>query len=95
MPHCVPTLPHLGPLPPLSCVPNLRNTYGTPRAPVQSLLLAHSVQRPPHSVGVFTLAELKLITDFALTYYYSKFKLYRYAFTLRHVKHLSLKTSHA
>lgn len=62
---------------------------------LKSLLLAHSVQRPPHSIGVFTLSELKLITDFALTYYYRRFKLYRYAFTLRHVKHIDLKTTFA
>jgi len=61
----------------------------------KSLLEAHSVQRPPHSVGIFTLAELKAITEFALTHYYALFKLYRYAFTLRHVKELDVRTSWA
>ena len=61
----------------------------------QSLLASHSVQRPPYSVGIFTLAELKLVTDFALKYYYRHFKLYRYAFTLRHVKSIELRTSWA
>ena len=62
---------------------------------LKSLLLAHSVQRPPHSVGIFTLAEVQLITQFALTHYYSHFKLYRYAFTLRHVKKMDIRTSWA
>ena len=44
---------------------------------LKSLLLAHSVQRPPYSVGIFTLAEVQLITEFALAYYYAHFKLYR------------------
>lgn len=61
----------------------------------KSLLETHSVQRPPHSVGIFTLAELKSITEFALTHYYAHFKLYRYAFTLRHVKEVDVRTSWA
>ena len=61
----------------------------------KSLLEAHSVQRPPHSVGIFTLSELKSITEFALTHYYAHFKLYRYAFTLRHVKEIDVRTSWA
>ena len=43
----------------------------------KALLLAHAVQRPPHSVGVFTLKEAQLITDFALNTYYRHFKLFR------------------
>jgi len=60
---------------------------------LKSLLLAHSVQRPPHSVGIFSLAEVQQITEFALTYYYAHFKLFRYAFTLRHVKEVNVRTS--
>ena len=60
---------------------------------LKSLLERHSVQRPPHSVGIFTLDELKAITQFALTYYYANFKLYRYAFTLKHVKEIDVRTS--
>lgn len=32
----------------------------------KSTLLRHSVQRPPYSVGVFTLAEIKSINDYVL-----------------------------
>ena len=60
---------------------------------LKSLLLAHSVQRPPHSVGIFTLAEVQLITEFALSHYYAHFKLFRYAFTLRHVKKVDVRTA--
>ena len=62
---------------------------------LKSLLLAHSVQRPPHSVGIFTLGEIQLITQFTLTHYYAHFKLFRYAFTLKHVKQVDVRTSWA
>lgn len=62
---------------------------------LKSLLLAHSVQRPPYSVGIFTLAEVQLITEFALTYYYAHFNLYRYAFTLKHIKEVDVRLSWA
>lgn len=58
----------------------------------KALLLAHSVQRPPHSVGIFSLKEVQLITDFALNTYYRHFKLFRYAFTMRHVKAITTRT---
>jgi hypothetical protein len=49
----------------------------------QSLLLAHSVQRPPYSIGLFTLSEMKLILAWILDTYYRHYKLYMYAFTDR------------
>ena len=61
---------------------------------LKALLLMHSVQRPPHSVGIFTLSDVELITQFALTNYYDHFKLYRYAFTLKHVKSVDVRTSY-
>lgn len=62
---------------------------------LKSLLLMHSVQRPPHSVGIFALAEVQQITKFALENYYDHFKLFRYAFTLKHVKEVDVRTSWA
>jgi len=59
----------------------------------RSLLLAHSIQRPPYSVGVFTLKEVEKITAYALENYFRQFKLFRYAFTTRHLKDLSLRNS--
>jgi len=47
----------------------------------KSTLLRHSVQRPPYSVGVFTLAEIKCINDYVLNGFFRHYKLYRYVFT--------------
>merc|ERR1712224_341367 len=47
----------------------------------KTLLLRHSVQRPPYSVGVFTLPQLKAINDFVLNGFFRHYKLYRYVFT--------------
>lgn len=60
----------------------------------KSLLLAHSVQRPPYSVGIFTLGEVKLITAYARDNYFRHFKLFRYGFTLKHEKTITLRNSH-
>ncbi len=43
----------------------------------------HSVQRPPYSIGLFTLAEMKAILAWILDTYYRHYKLYMYAFTDR------------
>ena len=45
----------------------------------KALLLAHSVQRPPHSIGLFTREDCAAITQFVLDTYYRHFKLYRCA----------------
>lgn len=47
----------------------------------QELIVKHSVQRPPHSTGVFNIAQVKAITDYLLTTYIKHFKLYKFAFT--------------
>mmetsp|Transcript_1508 Transcript_1508/g.3812 ORF Transcript_1508/g.3812 Transcript_1508/m.3812 type:complete len:270 (+) Transcript_1508:70-879(+) len=47
----------------------------------RELLLLHSVQRPPFSVGLFTLSDAKAITDFLSAGYFRHYLLYKYAFT--------------
>ncbi|KAF4687604.1 hypothetical protein FOZ60_003769 [Perkinsus olseni] len=42
------------------------------------LLLKHSVQRPPFSIRVFTLEEVKKITEFAVNTFFTHYKLYVY-----------------
>ncbi|KAF4657837.1 hypothetical protein FOZ61_006025 [Perkinsus olseni] len=42
------------------------------------LLLKHSVQRPPFSIRVFTLEEVKKITEFAMNTFFTHYKLYVY-----------------
>lgn len=49
----------------------------------KELLLKHSVQRPPYSIGLFSYAEMKRVMDWMLDTYYRHFKLYQYAFTDR------------
>lgn len=49
----------------------------------KDLLLMHSVQRPPYSTGLFTLAEVKTIMNWMLDTYYRHYKLYMYTFTDR------------
>eukprot|EP00955_Chlamydomonas_euryale_P091502 364630-Chlamydomonas_euryale.AAC.13 len=49
----------------------------------KDLMLRHSVQRPPYSVGLFTLAEMKTILNWMLDTYYRHYKLYQYVFTDR------------
>jgi hypothetical protein len=49
----------------------------------KGLLLAHSVQRPPYSIGLFTFSEMKAILEWALDTYFRHYKLYMYAFTDR------------
>lgn len=45
------------------------------------LALQSSVHRPPYSLGVFTFAEMKDFTEYALSTYFRHYKLYQYAFT--------------
>lgn len=47
----------------------------------KAVLLRHSVQRPPYSVGVFTLAEIKAVNDYVINGFFRHYKLYRYVFT--------------
>jgi len=45
------------------------------------LLVKHSMQRPPYSVGVFSVEQVQAITDYALNSYFRHFNMYKYAFT--------------
>lgn len=47
------------------------------------LLLHHSANRPPYSMGVFTTDQVKLITDYVLSTYFKHFKFYKYVYTKR------------
>lgn len=48
-----------------------------------SLMVCHSVDRPPYSTALFTMEQVKNITDYVLQTYFKHFKLYKYAFTKR------------
>jgi hypothetical protein len=47
----------------------------------KELLLRHSIQRPPHSLAIFNLQEVKAITDFMLDNFYSFYSFFSYALT--------------
>lgn len=47
----------------------------------KELLLKHSVQRPPYSIGLYTLNDARAITDFFSAGYFRHYMLYKYAFT--------------
>ncbi|PNW81692.1 hypothetical protein CHLRE_06g256450v5 [Chlamydomonas reinhardtii] len=49
----------------------------------KELLLAHSVQRPPYSVGLFSFMEMQKVMDWMLDSYYRHYKLYMYSYTNR------------
>ncbi|GIL85896.1 hypothetical protein Vretimale_8967 [Volvox reticuliferus] len=49
----------------------------------KELLLMHSVQRPPYSLGLFTYAEMRKIMEWMLDSYYRHYKLYQYSYTNR------------
>ena len=49
----------------------------------KGLVLAHSVERPPHSTGVFDAGDVSSIVEYMLNAYYRHIKLYCYIFTRR------------
>jgi len=49
----------------------------------KEMLVLHSVQRPPYSVGIFTLQDVSALTDYITESYFRHYNLYKYAFTKR------------
>lgn len=48
-----------------------------------NLMVRHGVTRPPYSVALFSLDQVKAITHYVLSTYFKHYKLYKYAFTKR------------
>lgn len=59
----------------------------------RDLVQHHSVQRPPFSICLYSLAHVKVITDYVLSTYFKHFKLYKYVFTKR--VHLSISLQYS
>ncbi len=64
----------------------------------QTLLLKHSVERPPFSVGVFRYEQVKAIVQFATNHYFRYLKLFQYVFATSfqlqiHVQHSTAERS--
>ena len=50
---------------------------------LKELLVKHSVQRPPYSVGIFSVKQVNLITEFATETFFRHYKLYKAVFSTR------------
>jgi hypothetical protein len=57
----------------------------------KKLLVKHSVERPPFSVEIFSLDDVKTIIDYVANTYFRHYKLYLYAFTKKPVVNLSVR----
>jgi len=55
----------------------------------KELLLRHAIKRPPHSLAIFSLSDVKKIDLFALDTFYRHFDMYKYALTVKDLMHLS------
>ncbi|XP_046576796.1 LOW QUALITY PROTEIN: coiled-coil domain-containing protein 189-like [Haliotis rubra] len=47
----------------------------------KALILCHAVNRPPHSIELFSADEVRKITEYTINTYFRHFKMYKYAFT--------------
>jgi hypothetical protein len=54
----------------------------------KNLLLKHSVERPPYSVGIFSPTDVGKITDYIMNSYYRHFNLYKFIFTKKTIARL-------
>lgn len=54
----------------------------------KELLLRHAIQRPPHSLAIFNLQDVKDIDEFALDTFYRHYDMYKYAMTVKDMLHL-------
>lgn len=59
----------------------------------RELLLRHCVQRPPFSTNLFSLSQVKAVTDYVLSTYFKHFKMYKFTFTERVQLSLSFQYS--
>ena len=49
----------------------------------KELVLRHAVYRPPHSLAIFTLEDIKKIDLYAQDTFFSQFDLYKFSLTFR------------
>eukprot|EP01006_Ploeotia_vitrea_P044231 TRINITY_DN6681_c0_g1_i1.p1 TRINITY_DN6681_c0_g1~~TRINITY_DN6681_c0_g1_i1.p1 ORF type:complete len:273 (-),score=143.24 TRINITY_DN6681_c0_g1_i1:28-846(-) len=59
-------------------VPGMKGTFDY----FQQSLVRHSVQRPPFSISVFSLAQVKLITQYMVENFFRHLKMYQFAFVV-------------
>lgn len=56
---------------------NLEHTFSY----FKELVLCHAVNRPPHSIELFSADQVRLVTEYTVNSYFRHFKMYKYAFT--------------
>ena len=49
----------------------------------KEILLRHAIHRPPHSLAIFSLEDIKEIDLFAQDTFYRHYDMYKYALTIR------------
>ncbi|XP_052801240.1 cilia- and flagella-associated protein 119-like isoform X2 [Mya arenaria] len=47
----------------------------------KEMVLCHAVNRPPHSIELFSADQVRLVTEYTVNTYFRHFKMYKYAFT--------------
>ncbi|XP_052266000.1 cilia- and flagella-associated protein 119-like isoform X3 [Dreissena polymorpha] len=47
----------------------------------KELVLCHAVNRPPHSIELFSADQVRLVSEYVVNTYFRHFKMYKYAFT--------------
>lgn len=57
---------------------------------MKDFIIKHSVFRPPYSICLFNLHQVKLTTEYLLETYFKHYKMYKYAFTKRVLLDLSI-----
>ena len=55
----------------------------------KELLLRHAIKRPPHSLAIFSLSDVKKIDLFVLDTFYRHYDMYKYALTIKDQLHLT------
>ena len=60
----------------------------------KELLLRHAIQRPPHSLAIFNLKDVKDIDEFALDTFYRHYDMYKYALTVKDLLVLTSSQGH-
>ena len=55
----------------------------------KELLLRHAIKRPPHSLAIFSLSDVKKIDLYALDTFFRHYDMYKYALTVKDMLHLT------
>ena len=74
----------------LLCISTPYNNIEDCHQLMKDFMIKHSVFRPPYSICLFNLHQVKLITEYLLETYFKHYKMYKYAFTKRVLLDLSI-----